>query len=267
MLEAAIQLTGGEGESKTWGYDGLPSMGGDLNGSFLYGWDARWWVEPCEMESEINSDNAVECLEWWLAMRLEHKVTPTPAEQATLPGNAFAFGRQAMMKGATWNIPWINASLKANWDIAHWPYTPLGKRSCSSLGSGYGITKSCPQENRAAAYEWLRSYLSTEGQIFMWASTGRGSPARWSAWDAWMQSPLVPESGHIAREELQQYAVHDALDSPHGREISDVSGPIWDRAMLDEISVREALDQIQEACTPVMQKNAEWASQSFPGEC
>jgi multiple sugar transport system substrate-binding protein len=141
----------------------------------------------------------------------------------------------------------------------------MGKRSCASLGSGYGITKSCKQ--RDAAYEWLRSYLSTEGQIFMWASTGRGSPARWSAWDAWMTSPLAPESANVAWEMLQEYAMHDALDSPHGREISDVSGPIWDLAMLDEISVREALNQIQEACTPVMQKNAEWARQAHPGDC
>ena len=264
MLETAKQLTGGEGEDKVWGYDGLPSMGGDLNMSFVGPWDGMWWVDPCELESVLDSEEAISALEWWVSLRLEHKVTPTPAEQATLPGNAFAFGRQAMMKGATWNIPWIHDSLQANWDIQHYPNGPA-TRSCGSMGSGYGITRNAQSSD--ASWEYLRNYLSTDGQIFMWASTGRGSPSRWSAWPAWLESPLAPESGYVAKEELEQYAQHNVLDSPFGREITDVSQPIWDLAMLGEMPVRDAVMQIQEACTPVMQKNKEWAAAAFPGEC
>lgn len=264
MLDTAVKLTSGEGQDKVWGYDGLPGMGGDLNMAFLNPWGGQWWVEPCEMQSLLDSEEAISALEWWVSLRLEHKVTPTPADQATLPGNAFAFGRQAMMKGATWNIPWIHDSLKANWDIQHYPTGPV-TRSCSSMGSGYGITRDAG--NNDAAWEYLRNYLSTEGQIFMWASTGRGSPSRWSAWPAWMESPLAPASPEVAREALEQYAKHDIMDSPFGKEITDVSQPIWDLAMLGEMPVREAVTQIQAACTPVMEKNKEWASLSFPGEC
>ena len=264
MLEIAVKLTGGEGQEKIWGYDGLPSMGGTLNATYLAPWGGKWWIEPCELESVIDSEEAIAALEWWVSLRLEHEVTPTPADQATLPGNAFAFGRQAMMRGATWNIPWIHDSLEANWDIQHYPTGPVG-RSCASLGSGYGITRNA--QDGDAAWEYLRNYLSTEGQIFMWASTGRGSPSRWSAWDAWMESPLSPESNFVAKEMLEEYAVHEALDSPFGKEISDVSQPLWDLAMLGEMPVRESVIQIQEACTPVMQKNAEWAAQAYPGEC
>ncbi|MEZ4862894.1 MAG: substrate-binding domain-containing protein [Caldilineaceae bacterium] len=264
MLDTAIKLTKGEGEDKIWGYDGLPGMGGDLNMAFLAPWGGRWWTEPCETSSVLDSEESITALEWWVSLRLEHNVTPTPAEQATLPGNAFAFGRQAMMKGATWNIPWINASLKANWDIQHYPTGPV-TRSCSSMGSGYGITRDTSDND--AAWEYLRNYLSTEGQIYMWASTGRGSPARWSAWPEWLKSPLAPQSAMVAQEALEQYAKHEPLDSPFGKEISDVSQPIWDRAMLGEISVREAVTQIQEVSSETMLKNQDWASKSFPGEC
>ena len=264
LLETAKKLTRGEGENRVWGYDGIPGMGGDLNTDFLYPWGARFWVDPCETKSEIDSEEAVQSLKFWASFRLEHKVSPTPAEAQTIQGNPFAFGRVAILKCATWCIPWIHASLKANWDTVHYPIGPKG-RSCSSMGSGYGITRDT--KHRDAAWQYLRSYLSTEGQIFMWASTGRGSPSRWSAWDAWMKSPLAPPSANVAKEMLQEYAKHEILDSPFGREVTDVSQPIWDRALLGEISVEEAVKLIHEAATPVLEKNKEWASMSFPGEC
>lgn len=264
LLATAQKLTSGEGEKKIWGYNGIPGMGGDLNMDFLNPWGGRWWVEPCEMTSEIDSEAAVQCLKWFAALRLEHKVTPTPAEAATIQGNPFAFGRVAMHKGATWDIPWINASLKANWDVVHYPNGPK-TRSCSSMGSGYGVTRDTKQ--RDAAWKYLSSYLSTEGEIFMWASTGRGSPSRWSAWDAWMKSPLAPKSPLIAKEMLQEYAKHEVLDSPFGAEITNSSQPIWERALLGEITVEDAVKQIQADSTPVMEKNKDWAAQSFPGEC
>ena len=63
---------------------------------------------------------------------------------------------------------------------------------------------------------------------------------------------------------LEQYAQHNVLDSPFGKEITDVSQPIWDLAMLGEMPVRDAVMQIQEACTPVMQKNKDWAAAGIP---
>jgi len=256
MLLAAKELTFGEGNERVWGWNGIPSMGGNLNMDYLATWGGRFWSDPCETESFVHEKEAVECLTWWAAFRLEHKVSPTPAEAETVPGNPFGFGRIAMMRGASWDNRWIHANLKDPYDIAHAYIGPNGKRSSSSMGSGYGITKDTP--HREQCWEYLRNYLSTEGQIFVWAAPGVGSTTRWSAYPAYFASPLAPESAEVFMEALQDYAKHEILDSPNGYEITQTANPIWDLALLGELSVQEVCDQISEAVKPVMAKNAQW---------
>jgi len=256
LLEAAKELTSGEGVNKIWGWGSTPGMGGDLNEDYLSYWGGSLWTEPCETECHINEDAAVQSLQWWADFRLKYHCTPTPAEAQTISGNPFGAGRVAMMKGASWDNRWVKAQLKDPYDVAHAPVGKDGKRHSSSMGSGYGITKDC--KNPDVAWEWERSYLSTEGQIFMWAAPGVGSTTRWSAYPAYFSSPLAPKNAKVFMEALQDYAKHNILDSPNGYEITEAAQPIWDRALLSEISVKEACAQIAEAVKEPMSKNEEW---------
>lgn len=261
LLQAAKALTKGEAEKKQWGYDGLPSMGGALNADWLYLWDAKWWSEPCETESFIHEANAIKCMQWWADLRLKHKVCPTPAELQTVAGaaNPFYVGRQAMMKGASWANRSIKPNLKDPYDVAHGAKGPNGKRSSSTMGSAYAISKDC--KNKDAAWEYMRSYLSTEGQIFNWSSIGI-DPARWSAWPAYYTSGAVPKSAKVVEEAFKTYAVHEILDSPNGREITLSAQPFWDKAMIGEMSVDEACKKMSDASAAVMKKNADWCAKA-----
>ena len=161
-----------------------------------------------------------------------------------------------MMKGASWDNRWVKAQLKDPYDVAHAPVDKDGKRHSASMGSGYGISKDC--KNTDAAWEYERSYLSTEGQIFMWAAPGVGSTTRWSAYPAYFSSPLAPKNNKVFYDALKEYAKHNILDSPNGYEITQAAQPIWDRALLGEISVKEACTQIAEAVKAPMAKNEQW---------
>ncbi|MBM3187594.1 MAG: extracellular solute-binding protein [Chloroflexi bacterium] len=255
LLMAAQELTTGEGDQKIWGYNGLPGMGGALNADWLYLWDARWWNEPCETESFIHEENAIKCMQWWVDLRLKHKVAPTQADLSTIQGNPFQFGRVAMVKGASWDNRWIKPNLKDPYDVAHGAFGPNGKRSSSTMGSAYAISKDC--KHKEEAWEYMRAYLSTEGQIFNWSSIGI-DPARWSAWPAYFTSGAVPPNAKVVEEAFRTYAVHEILDSPNGREISLTAQPIWDKAMLGEISAEEACKQITPAVEAVMKQNEQW---------
>lgn len=256
LLEAAKTLTRGEGEKKTWGIGNIASMGGNLNEDYLSYYGAKWWNDPCETESFIHEEAAIQCMQWWADFRLKWKCTPTPAEAQTISGNPFGAGRVAMLRGASWDNRWVKAQLKDPYDVAHAPVDKNGKRHSSSMGSGYGITKDC--KNTDAAWQYERSYLSTEGQIFMWAAPGVGSTTRWSAYPAYFSSPLAPKSGKVFMDALKDYAKHNILDSPIGREITLAATPFWDKALLGEMTVKDCCQQITAACKDVMKKNEAW---------
>ena len=255
LLMYAQDLTRGEGVDKVWGYDGIPSIW-IINGDILKTWGAEFWNEPCETKSSMHSDNAKACLEWWLKL-YQSGVAPTPAERETVPGNPFMTGRVAMMKGASWSNRSIKPNLKDPYDVAHAPVGPNGKRSSASAGSAYGITKDTKHPDDAWTY--LHDYNTTEGQVFLFSSIGI-DPARWSAWPAYFETDATPDSSEIVMEVMEQYAEHNLLDSPNGREISSTAQPILDRVWLGELTPAEACDMITEECDPVMLKNEEWCS-------
>jgi len=257
LWEVAKQLTTGEGQNKIWGYDGLPSAW-ILNGDILKTWDAEFWNEPCEDKSSINSENAEKCLTWWLEF-YKSGVTPTPADRETVPGNPFAYGRVAMIKGASWDNRWIKPNLKDPYDVAHAPVGPNGKRSSATAGSAYGITKDT--KNPDAAWQYLRAYNTTEGQIFLFSSIGI-DPARWSAWPAYFETDATPPHSEIVMEVMKQYGEHNLLDGPNANEIHRTAQAILDRLWLEELTPKEVIQQIHEQCSPILAQNADWCRQN-----
>ncbi len=254
LLEASIQLTKGEGMDKVFGFDGLPMPDGAMNANYLYPWGAKFWNEPEENECHLDTPEAIEALQWWVDFRHKHHVTPTPAEWGNLGGgwNGFVVGKVAMFMQGTWYTPVLVKDAKFKWDLWHWPKGPVAQTT-SSMGSGYGTTKD--SKNPDPSWVYLNDYLSTDGQIFMWASTGRGSPSRISAWQAYFDSPNVPPSARVVLDILNSYAMHDVLDTVNGPEITQVANETWDLVMLGEMEVAPAVAKICEDLQPVLAKN------------
>jgi len=165
---------------------------------------------------------------------------------------AFQFGRIAMFHQGSWATPPIQQNAKFKWDIAKWPKGPK-KQSTYSAGSGYAISKD--SKNPDAAWIYINDYLSTAGQSYMWGITGRGSPARLSAWPSYLSSKFAPAGAKYVKESLETIAVHEIIDQPSGPKVTQAAGPIWDLVVAGQLKVKDALDQIAAAIEPIIAEN------------
>ena len=122
-----------------------------------------------------------------------------------------------------------------------------------SAGSGYAITRD--SKNADAAWIYTNDYLSTAGQSYMWGITGRGSPARLSAWPSYLGSKFAPAGAKYIKESLETFASHDILDQPTAPKVTQAAQPIWDLVVAGQLKVKDALDQIAAAIEPIIAEN------------
>jgi len=250
----AKKLTSGEGPNKIFGFQNYPNPGDStMAPSYLYPYGAAYVDEPKEDKCLITSPEAVQAMQWWTDMRFTDKSVPSPADLQTVQGDPFQFGRVAMKIDGSWATPGINQNAKFKWDVAPWPKGPK-KHSTFSAGSSYMITKSSKTPD--AAWIYLNDYISTAGQIFMWGSTGRGSPSRNSAWPSYLGSKFSPPSAKIIQESLNTFASHDILDQPTASKVTQTAGATWDLVVNGQMSVKDALDKICKDIAPILQENA-----------
>lgn len=253
LKETAIKLTSGSGPNKIFGLGSTPSPGdATMAPAYLYPFGAKYVSEPNEDECLLDQPEAVEALQWWMELRSKHQVVPSPADLETLTWPAFQFGRIAMQLEGTWATPPINENAKFKWDVAKWPKGPKAQ-STFSAGSSYAITEN--SKSRDAAWIYLNEYISTPGQIFMWASSGRGSPSRNSAWPAYLESKYSPPSAKVAQESLNEFASHDILDTPVAPQVVQKAGAIWDRVITGKLDIKQAVGQICREIEPLLAKN------------
>lgn len=254
LKQAAIKLTSGSGPKKIFGLGSTPTPGdAAMAPAYLFPFGARY-VSPEEDKCLITQPQAVEALEWWMELRTKHKAVPSPADLQTLTWPAFQFGRIGMQLEGSWATPPINQNAKFKWDVAKWPKGPKA-HSTFSAGSCYAITKN--SEAADAAWIYLNEYLSTAGQNFMWASTGRGSPSRNSAWPAYLDSKFSPPSAKLIQESLNTIASHDILDTPVAAQVTQKAGAIWDRVITGKLGVEQAAAQVCKEIDPLLAKNTQ----------
>ena len=252
LKEAALKLTSGEGPNKIFGLADVPSPGNPtIAPSYLYPFGAAYLSEPKEDQCLINKPEAIQAMEWWHELR-EKGAVPSPADMQNVAWPAFQFGRIARYHEGTWATPPIQQNAKFRWDMAKWPKGPA-KHSTFSAGSCYGITRDSKHPD--AAWIYLNEYLSTAGQAYMWGLTGRGSPARLSAWPAYLSSKFAPPGAKFAEEALRTIASHDIIDQPTGPKVVQAAGPIWDLVVAGQLGVKEALDQVCAAIDPIIAEN------------
>lgn len=255
--QAVIKLTSGSGRDKIFGITGTPTPGqADLAPNYLFPFGAKYVNEPQETQSFINQPEAVKAMEWWMELRLKYNTAPSPADTQSMSqqGGAFVLGRAAMDINGSWATPGLNQNARFKWDVAPFPKGPRG-RFTSAEGSAYVITQSSQQKD--AAWIYLNEYLSTAGQSFMWGMTGRGSPARKSAWDAYLSSKFAPAGAKFILDALNTYGTNQVMHQPSAQKIVNTAQPIWDRVVAGSLGVKEGLDQVQQQIAPLLAQNAQ----------
>ena len=256
LKAAAIKLTSGEGQDKIFGLLSTPTPGDALLAPpYLFPFGAEYLSEPKEDQYLLNKPEGVKAMEWWMELRSKNNAVPSPAEsqaftQANI--NAFQVGRVAMMIDGSWATPGISQNAKFKWDVAKWPKGPV-KQSTFSAGSGYGIAST--SKNADAAWIYINDYLSTAGQSYMWGITGRGSPARNSAWPSYLSSKFAPANAKIIQDSLNNFASHNILDQPSAPQVVQAATPIWDLVVNGQLAVKDAIDQIGQAIEPIISEN------------
>ena len=257
LKQAAIKLTSGSGRNKIYGLLDTPSPADStMAPPYLFPFGAQYVNEPQETRSLIDQPQAVQAMEWWMELRSKYQAVPSPAENQAMQQqqtDAFTLGRAAMMLNGSWATPSLNQNAHFKWDFTNWPKGPQ-TWSTLAAGSSYMIAKSSP--NKDAAWIYLNEYLSPAGQSFMWGMTGRGSPARKSAWNAYFNSKFAPPSVRVALDALNTHASNAILYLPATPKVVNTAGPIWDRVVAGRLAVKDALQQITQQIDPILAENA-----------
>lgn len=254
FLEAAQKLTKGENQ---WGYGGyynnVVELGNETGISLVGPWGGEV-LDETETKILLDSPESTAALQWFADLLHVHKVAPLPAQAQSIPAGPWVAGMTGMFALASWGTPTLIANATFNWDVAPWPKGPAGAK-VGSFGSGFGITRDSKHPD--AAWGYLREYLSKEGMEFMWGASGRGSPARQSAYDSWLNSEGAPENAHYYLDALQNYAV---TGRPYltlaGGEILDVFNRHTQLVQSGDMSVADAIAGIIAEGTPVLEEAA-----------
>ncbi|GAA5063304.1 multiple sugar transport system substrate-binding protein [Thermocatellispora tengchongensis] len=252
MLDAAVRLARGKGAEKVFGMAGLPAPIADLTPTYLLAYGGRY-LDPTETRCLIDQPGAVNALRPWFDLLHKHKAVPSAADAEAMKAEPFSIGRAAMGVHGSWNAPNLAANARFRWAMADMPSGPEG-RFTSAVGSGFAITAGSKAKD--AAWIYLNELTSPAGQIFMWGSTGRGSPSRTSAWPSYLESKLAPEGAGLLEKALNDYATNDGvIRQPAGPKVVSVATPTWDRMASGRIAVPEGLRKIRDDVTPVLVEN------------
>ncbi|MCY3658966.1 MAG: sugar ABC transporter substrate-binding protein [Caldilineaceae bacterium] len=255
LVETSIQLTNTDGDTKVWGWRGnMPNFGNGTNPNMLNTYGANLYNDE-ETAIELDTPEARVAVQIWVDLIHEHGAAPTPAESEAFEQNAWIAGNIGMSPFASWNTPTQYSFANYAWDVAPWPAGPAGQ-SCGSFGSGFSITKN--SSDPAAAWRYLHSYLSKEGMEFMWGSSGRGSPARASAYQSWLDSEPASDNAHYFLHALENYAVtgrpYQTIAAP---QLLDITGRYQTLLQSGEIDVDSAITGIVEEANAVFADAAE----------
>jgi len=254
FLEAAKKLTVGENQ---WGYGGyynnVVELGNEHGITLVGPWGGEV-LDDTETKILLDSPESLAALQWWADLIHVHKVAPLPAQSAAIPAGPWVAGQAAMFALASWGTPTLIADSTFKWDVAPWPKGPAGAKA-GAFGSGFGITRDSKQPE--AAWQYLSEYLSKEGMEFMWGASGRGSPARESAYDSWLKSDGAPEHASYYLDALKNYAVtgHPYITLAGG-EILDVFTRNTQLVQSGDMTVEDAVAAIIKDGTPILEDAA-----------
>lgn len=254
LRNAVLATTSGQGGSKIFGLS-LPVTPADTF------WDpvrlsplGGHYLSDDESQVLLDQPESIAAVQWWMDMYLQKGVFPSPSElQGLSQADAFTLGRAAIKVDGSWGAPALREQANFEWGIADWPAGPKG-HSTAAVGSAYSITSK--SANKDAAWIYLNEYLSTSGQVFMFASTGKGNMTRKSAWPAYLKSEAAPEGADAIYNALNTYATSKGVVfGPATPQITNAVTPIWDQVMGKSLGVSDACKKIAATIQPLLKKN------------
>ena len=188
FLAKAKKLT----KDPIWGYSGyyggVVGLGNELGIALVGPWGGEVFSDD-ESKLLVDSAEAKAGLQFFADLIHKDKVAPAPDVSNSFPAGIWIAGVAAMFGLATWGVPQMVTFGDFNWDVAPWPKGPQGQVT-GSFGSGFGTTRDSKYPDQCWTY--LREYLSKEGMEYMWGASGRGSPARKSAYQSYLDSETCP---------------------------------------------------------------------------
>lgn len=253
FLAAAGELTRGQGGSRVYGFSQVPDISNETApaAGFLRPFGEQF-LDGAETECLLDRAGAIDALrKWTSALR---PAAPSLADSQALKAGPFLLGRAAMSYEGYWMAPVLYDQGKFPWAVADWPRGPE-RRSTVAIGSAYAITADSAQKD--AAWIYLQEYTSTAGLTFIYSSTGRGGPSRWSAWPAYVQSDYAPEGAELIQAAMRTYASSEGvLHQPTSHRVFDAARPVWDELRNGSRDVQSACDEVQRRVQPILMENA-----------
>ncbi len=252
FLEAALKLT--DADAGVWGFDIVGWANWPWHGNYLVPWGAEL-VDESETATTINSPEGQAAVQFWVDLRLKHKVAPNIAEQSAFAANPFAMGRVAMRHWPPWGTPGmleLNPELLEYNDIFKQPKGPV-RRAAPACGSKFSITRDAKEPD--AAWVYLNEYMGKENQEFMWSCRGTAITTRLSAQPCFLTAPNLPKSGKIWVDMGVDYAVACLPLSPSANEMLRVSKELSDGLFLGDTDVPTFTAELEKQLLPLLAEN------------
>jgi multiple sugar transport system substrate-binding protein len=204
----------------------------------------------------LGSAEAVEALEFWVALRQTHKVVPTPETMMDMSvWRMFALQRTGMFVSMYPAVPILRRTCDFEWDIALFPSGPR-QAYATFTGSALAVTAQC--RNPEAAFEWAR-WMTCEGMRHVMTFD---IPAymELGASDAWRDAAKPPPSKQVAVDTMTIAA--PPMQHPAYAEIMDAINPDLDRANRGDCAVHEAVKAIVPRVNAILARHTDQSDRS-----
>jgi multiple sugar transport system substrate-binding protein len=256
FLDAAKKMTRDtdkDGNVDQWGFvvRGDVSLTLPIREFMLAAGDGEWIDTKQGNKVTINSPKNLEGFQFYLDLYRKHKVVPpdTPSVDYVAEEQYFLSGKVAMMFNGPWNLGNMYES-DINWGVALEPKSD--RHACHIGGCPVGIfnTTKYPEE----AWKFATYLVSDESQDIWAIKYGCGLPITKKAQEEAKKDPVIK----VFVESIQ-FAERDGVTPPPQipQWVSierSITPPIFQSALLGEISAAEALEQLDRAITEVVKK-------------
>lgn len=198
-------------------------------------------------ECLLDSDEAIEGLQFWADLLLEAKIMM--AGQAEAPHVLFASGNQAMHRSGSWEIGSL-AEAPFTWDIVP---EPRNKERVTLLHTAFNVIPTSTKEVDAS-WEWLNFIVGPEGQyLYVKENATPGTRRSVNERRPWVRAGLdvswdfVPEAG--------EYGIVVPAP-PNVGEAEKLQSDAFQAVYLGTMTAQEALTAVAPKVTEVLRQEA-----------
>ncbi|AZR72221.1 hypothetical protein BBF96_01700 [Anoxybacter fermentans] len=251
LLEAAKAATkdeDGDGTPEVYGFGIRPTV--DTFNIFLRQAGGTFLNED-GTKAVFNNEAGQKALQFLHDMVYKHKVAMVYTGYLSGP---IGEGKIAMYQGSSAGIPYV---AKAIGDKFKWTVAPLvmgEKAAAPFMGTNIAVFKSHPDEVKYAAMEFIKFLINTENTTYWAVNTGY-LPVRYSALKTkeWKEY-IAADSKNAAGPSQFDYGTFDPR--PNGwSEIRKVISEYIQKALLNKMTVKEALDAAAEKVDKILARN------------